>query len=613
MKHKLKGFTIIELLAAASISGILFGILYFTWWNKTQEKVRDAQRIADINSIKVSTEAFYEKNNKYPPLGAAYQPYQEEIFTSNTIPPGATDWIPELVPAFSKPLPKDPKQATLPIFLAINNFYDKVAQVFKEQLKVGDVLAAPSVVTLDSVGYVGEYTSIFCLSSTECKIAYHDKTNTSLKLVSCNDATCSPAARTVAVLDGAPGCIVPTCSETAYAGQHSSIFCLSSTDCKISYQVGAYSAAVLKMIDCDNAACSAGTITTIDSANPTGYFSKIKCPTTSDDCKIAYNQDPNPFAGNDLGLYLTDCNDPSCSTRTRFLLDGGAACALSGCDSIEAGRFDMVCLTTDDCKIAYEKDGAHLWFADCNNSACSLGSVNEVDSNTDGSGWGANPALACLTADDCKIAYSNLDTGALVFADCGDPNCSAAGVTKTPIAAAGCSKDSVCLATHVPMEGTVSQTVDIACPSATECKITHNSGGVLRLIDCDDATCTTRNTNILDGAGCTLGGCDTATLAFFIPIYCLTTTDCRIAYLDDNLGDLKYINCDSFPCAGPGPTPSPTPPPPFLYLYHVSVDRKTHNVWAYLENEKDPRIYNNPQAQCKATPPQPGYNFCGSF
>ena len=66
-------------------------------------------------------------------------------------------------------------------------------------------------------------------------------------------------------------------------------------------------------------------------------------------------------------------------------------------------------------------------------------------------------------------------------------------------------------------------------------------------------------------------------------------------------------------CEEAGASPTPSPAPPFLYLYHVSADRRTYNVWAWLENPKDPRIYTHPEAQCKTTPPLPGYNFCGAF
>ena len=57
--------------------------------------------------------------------------------------------------------------------------------------------------------------------------------------------------------------------------------------------------------------------------------------------------------------------------------------------------------------------------------------------------------------------------------------------------------------------------------------------------------------------------------------------------------------------------------PRYIYLYSVSQDKSSYNVWATLENSKDPRIYNNTNAQCKDPPNTPppdanGQNYCGA-
>jgi type II secretory pathway pseudopilin PulG len=53
------------------------------------------------------------------------------------------------------------------------------------------------------------------------------------------------------------------------------------------------------------------------------------------------------------------------------------------------------------------------------------------------------------------------------------------------------------------------------------------------------------------------------------------------------------------------------PSPNFYYLYHISPDQKTYNVWATLENKRDPGIYDHTTAKCKDLPPIDGYNYCG--
>lgn len=109
------GFTILEILLAVSLLPILSGIIYLVWWENTRGVARDAQRITDVNNIKLALEAFYEKNNKYPPVGAAYS--SQTIFVSDTIPAGANAWIPEMVPEFILELPKDPRQTATPSFI----------------------------------------------------------------------------------------------------------------------------------------------------------------------------------------------------------------------------------------------------------------------------------------------------------------------------------------------------------------------------------------------------------------------------------------------------------------------------------------------------------------
>ena len=52
-----------------------------------------------------------------------------------------------------------------------------------------------------------------------------------------------------------------------------------------------------------------------------------------------------------------------------------------------------------------------------------------------------------------------------------------------------------------------------------------------------------------------------------------------------------------------------------FYLYYVPIDRRSYQIWAVLENEKDPRIYTHPEAACKYTPPPQaqGHKYRGRF
>lgn len=103
-----KAFTIIELLLVVVIVLIATAITKQTFFKNTAISTNDSRRIGDIDKIKVAIVDFYEKNNKYPPLDVLYS--SQTTFKSDTNPLGASDWIPELVPAYIQSLPKDPIQ-----------------------------------------------------------------------------------------------------------------------------------------------------------------------------------------------------------------------------------------------------------------------------------------------------------------------------------------------------------------------------------------------------------------------------------------------------------------------------------------------------------------------
>jgi general secretion pathway protein G len=59
------GFTIIELLVVITIVGILASAVMFSL-NSARQRGRDAQRIADIQSIQLALGQYYDANDRYP-------------------------------------------------------------------------------------------------------------------------------------------------------------------------------------------------------------------------------------------------------------------------------------------------------------------------------------------------------------------------------------------------------------------------------------------------------------------------------------------------------------------------------------------------------------------
>lgn len=65
--NKYKGFTLVELLIAISLIGILSGVLLAVINPRgIQEKSRDSQRLSDLAKVKVALESYFADNRKYP-------------------------------------------------------------------------------------------------------------------------------------------------------------------------------------------------------------------------------------------------------------------------------------------------------------------------------------------------------------------------------------------------------------------------------------------------------------------------------------------------------------------------------------------------------------------
>ena len=81
----------------------------------------------------------------------------------------------------------------------------------------------------------------------------------------------------------------------------------------------------------------------------------------------------------------------------------------------------MDCSSPTDCKFVYENNGSSIVFADCDNAACSSGSITDLG----GFDWGQQgKAIACPATDNCKVFYeTDLFSDVLFFADCGNDNC----------------------------------------------------------------------------------------------------------------------------------------------------------------------------------------------
>jgi hypothetical protein len=407
---------------------------------------------------------------------------------------------------------------------------------------------------------VGRYSDIYCVTATDCKMVYYDATMLNLRFKDCDDATCSTG--TMTVIDGY-GCGLTGCqSATADAvGYWPKIYCPTASDCKVVYKN--YNTNDFYFTDCDNAACSLGTVTLLDggpSCSLTGCSSSVSiinsaidCSAGATDCKIAYSRSSD--------LYMADCDNATCSSGTTTLLDGNTGCGLTGCQTADdAGTYPEIDCTNGaaDCKIAYINwTERGLYLADCSNATCSSGTTTLLDGETGCVLTGCQTAddmnayrmgIDCINGtDDCKISYGNDTEDALFMADCSNAACTAGTTTRLDGEAAcvltGCSSGDIAYNYSA---------IDCSAGSS-DCKISYYNGtdSSIYFADCANAGCTSGTTTLVDGyTGCTLTGCDTAgSRGGYIGMDCLSATDCKIAYYESTGGSIWMGDCDDATCS----------------------------------------------------------------
>lgn len=107
----------------------------------TQDTGRDARRKQDLKTVRTALVSYYQDFGVYPPSCNPSPCTSSASFTSDT----GDNWIPGLTPTYIQKLPKDPKQTSLPLFLALKNF---LGQIFEKAISPPEALAAaPTVIT----------------------------------------------------------------------------------------------------------------------------------------------------------------------------------------------------------------------------------------------------------------------------------------------------------------------------------------------------------------------------------------------------------------------------------------------------------------------------------
>ena len=115
MRRFTSGFTLVELMVAISVMGILAAIVYANV-GAASPKARNAERQADIRYLQSAIEQFKQKNGRYPVMGT-----DSNADGISSEAEGSGTYIVGLAPEFITVLPKDPKRGSAAGYSYVTN------------------------------------------------------------------------------------------------------------------------------------------------------------------------------------------------------------------------------------------------------------------------------------------------------------------------------------------------------------------------------------------------------------------------------------------------------------------------------------------------------------
>jgi len=266
-----------------------------------------------------------------------------------------------------------------------------------------------TVTTVDGVGNAGVDSSLVIGADGLPVITYADLTNLNAKIAYCSDAACT-SATLVAVAGTA----------SAPYGIRSPSAAIGTDGLPVISYVSSYPDYDLKVIHCDDGACSSATVTTVDTEEMVR------------DCAIAIGTDGLPvisygsldiYSSNPDILKVAHCNDAACSAPATITRVEG---------TYGQNEWVSMAIGTDGLPIVtyMDRDADDLKISHCNDAACTSATTTALDS-AGYVGW--QPSIA-IGADGLPVisyglgALDDLRLDDLKVAHCNDLACTSATI-----------------------------------------------------------------------------------------------------------------------------------------------------------------------------------------
>ncbi|HEV8421550.1 MAG TPA: hypothetical protein VGR13_09370 [Actinomycetota bacterium] len=281
--------------------------------------------------------------------------------------------------------------------LPVVSYRDDVSNLDLKVAHCGNVSCSSgnTLIPLDTVGDVGEWTSIAIGVDGLPVTGYYDRTNGNLKVAHCGNASCSSGNSVFAVDTG------------GNVGLYTSIAIGTDRLPVVSYYDA--SNADLKVAHCGNRECASGnTLMVIDSSGNVGTFSSI-----------AIGSDGLPvisyFDASNGVLKVAHCGNDSCSS--------GNVIAAVDTDGV-VGESTSITIGVDGLPVVsyYDENNMDLKVAHCGNRACST--ANTLTRVDRAGSVGVSTSIAIGVDGLPVIGYRDDTNGDLKFAHCGNRACS---------------------------------------------------------------------------------------------------------------------------------------------------------------------------------------------